>query len=219
MRTFYLQRYGVDSVVVHRWLPRRPPSAEAHAARPPGRIDIGHIGSVYSLSDFTRLADAVDRLREEDQDARLVIISPSRQLEARLNRRHAGVVELHEPMAEAEAERLLGACAMVYAAHPFSRGYRTFRRTSLPTKLSTYVMAGAPILAHAPSDSTVTHFVTATGTGEVTTATDAAGIAAAVRRLASSPAPAPAVYDAARDTFFGESGPDRLAVALSALDE
>lgn len=217
MRRFYLQRFGVDSMVVHRWLPpHSSPSPELPPVRSPGRIDIGHIGSVYSLPDLTRLADAVARLRVEDQDARLMIIAPSREVEEQLNRRHANVVEFHKPMEEAEAARTLQGCTMLYAAYPFSRAYRTFRRTSLPTKVSTYVMARAPILAHTPNDSTLNHFVMSTGTGHVTTATNIASIGVAVRTLASSP-PSPAAYDRARDMFFGDSGPDRLAVALSGL--
>lgn len=216
MRRYYLQRCGVDSVVVHRWLPRRPPSPDAPTARPSSRIVIGHIGSVYSLSDLTRLAEAVDRLGAEGEEARLLIIAPGREVEARLNCRHAGSVEFREPMEEPEAARTLHTCSMLYAAYPFSRAYRTFRRTSLPTKVSTYVMARAPILAHTPGDSTLSHFVLSTGTGHVTTATDAVGLGAAVRTLASSP-PRAATYDAARDLYFGERGPDRLAVALSGL--
>jgi hypothetical protein len=44
---------------------------------------------------------------------------------------------------------------LAYLSYPFRRRGRMLRTTSFPTKLSTYALAGRPLLLHMPSESSV----------------------------------------------------------------
>ena len=47
-------------------------------------------------------------------------------------------------------------CFALYLNYPFGLRDRVLRRTSFPTKLSTYVQAARPLLMNVPADSSVT---------------------------------------------------------------
>jgi hypothetical protein len=56
---------------------------------------------------------------------------------------------------EKEGVKLLRECFLLYVNYPFGRRDVVLGQTSFPTKLSTYVMAARPVLAHAPRGTTL----------------------------------------------------------------
>ena len=75
------------------------------------------------------------------------------------------MVTIRPACEEQELVGELARCHFLYAMYPFSRSLRTFTRTSLPTKLSTYVQAQRPILGHGPAQSSLATFLHDTRTG------------------------------------------------------
>jgi len=53
---------------------------------------------------------------------------------------------------------ILSTCDAVYLPHPFEPPMRDFTRLSFPSKIASYLAAGAPVFVHAPSYSTMTSF-------------------------------------------------------------
>jgi hypothetical protein len=49
--------------------------------------------------------------------------------------------------------------------YPLNKGLHTFSKTSLPTKLSSYLQAARPIFGHGPADSTLAEFLGTTKLG------------------------------------------------------
>jgi hypothetical protein len=72
---------------------------------------------------------------------------------ASLQREFPDLVENAGDATENEVISRLQGTAFVYSMYPFDSRYRLFRETSQPTKISTYLIAGRPILAHCPKGS------------------------------------------------------------------
>ncbi len=149
----YRQRYGVDSVVVHRGVPgpvepSPPYDPQAHGLR------VGILGGTYVYQQLTVLGRAV-----AEAAGRLGVPGRIRMIGRgygdRLREALAGQVEVEVTghLDEAEGVRLLRDCAVLYLNYPFGRRDAVLRQTSFPTKLSSYVMAARPLLVHAPADS------------------------------------------------------------------
>lgn len=216
MRRHYIDRFGIDSIVTHRWLPEdwelpTPQKAYDPLSMP---LRIGHVGSIYAIDDIRALARAVQQLIAGGTPAQLVMIAPSGPVARFLAKYFGELVEIHRPIPEPEVLAVLRTCTMAYAAYPFAKQYRTFRRTSLPTKITTYLQAPLPILARTPADSTLVDFVQRTGTGTLVQGTSIESLRSAIRSLMTTSIPA-CRYREARDHFFGNANLDRLTSALS----
>ena len=72
---------------------------------------------------------------------------------AGLQKECPNIVENAGDVAEEEVIRRLQRTAFVYSMYSFNPRHRLFRETSQPTKISTYLMAARPILAHCPAGS------------------------------------------------------------------
>lgn len=153
MQRYYKERYGVDAAVVYRYIdgasPKVVPPADASIIR------VGHVGSAYSVPEVKAFLRAL-RAIEGESGVRFKVMtfgrSPFFETAAA---EFPGLVEAAGDVPEDEAVSKLQQCRFVYSMYPFDRRYRIFRRTSQPTKMSTYLMAARPILAHCPPDSSI----------------------------------------------------------------
>jgi hypothetical protein len=158
MQQYYRKRIGLDSLVVHPYIGKlREP---ALGILNEWEVVVGHIGSVYDLTDFQSFLIATRRWALLKQKKfRLVLIGFSQQRLQALTAIPACEIRCIPNMPEAEAVKLLQTCDFVYAMYPFKESARVFRQTSLPTKLSTYIRAQRPIFAHTPADSSLAALV------------------------------------------------------------
>jgi len=162
MKQYYLARFGVLPLVVHRWcpwqaIPRSCPQNEL--------IRVGHIGSIYSKNEFLVFVAALKSHAEEKQKEIKVILWGSHLKSTDFPKHLAACVDLRPTQAESSVINELQQCDFVYAMYPFAARRATFVQTSFPTKLSSYVMAQRPIVAHSPSNSTLASFVESTNVG------------------------------------------------------
>jgi hypothetical protein len=105
-------------------------------------------------------------------------------------------------------------CRFVYAMYPFAENLAAFVRTSLPTKLSTYVMAQRPILGHAPDESTLTSFLRNTKVGSLWTTLQLADGRQAIADAAAAK-PDESSWRRARDAYFGDENAESMCRAFS----
>jgi hypothetical protein len=163
MREYYKQRTGVDSVVVHPVIPEQLPARVDQFAC--DKVTVGHAGSLYAIGEFLAFVKAVAAFaRHNQRTAEIQMWGPSlapKELPERIRE----MVTIRPACEEQKLVGELARCHFLYAMYPFSRSLRTFARTSLPTKLSTYVQAQRPILAHGPAESTLAAFLHDTQTG------------------------------------------------------
>jgi len=211
MRKVYHDRTGVDSVVVHRPIPWRTmqQSTATH-----GELRVGHLGSVYSKADFQIFIKALKSYSEEQGLSSRIILWGSHLKPADLPSDLSPIVEFRPTTDEAQVIEELQQCRFVYAMYPFAENLAAFVRTSLPTKLSTYVMAQRPILGHAPDESTMTSFLRNTKVGSLWTTLQLADGRQAIADAAAAK-PDESSWRRARDAYFGDENAESMCRAFS----
>jgi hypothetical protein len=164
MREYYKHHIGVDSGVVYRYI---------HDLRLPKRcvdrvpvtddqiIRIGHVGAFYSSPEVFAFVDALRNIADfEGLQFRFETYGGVTGMMATLQTRFPDVVENVGNVPEDEVIRRLQSVTFVYSMYSFNPRHRLFRETSQPTKMSTYLMAGRPILAHCPAGSSTIDMLT-----------------------------------------------------------
>jgi len=184
MRNLYRQKYGVNCFSVYLHVPELP----ALAASPdPGRLTIGHIGTLYHPEPFRRFLAACQRVAAEQQRAvRILRIGASPEMDV-FAHENPSLFESHGDLSEEAALPLLATCDFFYAMYPPGARYERFRRTSLPIKLSSYVQAQRPVFAHSPSDSTLARIVSSYAAGKACSSQDEGEIARQISELLTAP--------------------------------
>jgi len=157
MRRYYEAEFAVSSRVTHLIMDSF--QARGRIVEVDGVIKIGHIGTLYDEGvgiQFGRALRAFARKSEKRVKWRMIGLAPKFR---RLRTLYPDLIEDLGNMPESAAVDLLQDCDVVYAMYPFASNAKVFRQTSFPTKLSTYLQCGRPILAHTPEDSTLAQFV------------------------------------------------------------
>jgi glycosyltransferase involved in cell wall biosynthesis len=150
----YRERYGVDSVVVHRGLIE----SDIHPApefNPAAGLSVATLGNPYNYGQLPLLAHALaTAAKAEGTHAKLFVIG-GQSTGQRLQKEYGQLldIQLQGHLDEPQAITLLQSCFLLYFNYPFSWSTKALRQTSFPVKLSTYAMASRPILMHAPQDS------------------------------------------------------------------
>ena len=111
--------------------------------------------------------------------------------------------------------RRLSECDLVYAMYPFRRNAAMFRRTSLPTKLSTYVQAARPIFAHTPADSSLAEAVVRFDVGKVCHAPAGESLTTVLEKILQTSWSRHA-FDRLRESYYGYHNVERMEAFLKA---
>ena len=216
MRRYYAARLGVAAAVVHRWLP--PLGAPPVAPGAPGELHVGHIGTIYAASEWRAFLQALRAY------AAARALRPRMTMVGLAERYHplaaefADIVELVPDTPEAEAVARLQRCDFVYAMYPFEPRADVFRRTSLPTKVSSYLLCQRPIFGHAPAASSLADVLRAHDIGVLfpSAAGTPASFEAAFEAIRGKTTELDA-FENARAALFGDGNVARLKEALSRL--
>ena len=152
MRNLYREKYGVKCFSVYLHVAALP---KFDIAPDPGKLTIGHIGTLYHPEPFRRFISACSKVADDQKRMlRIIRIGGSPEMDG-IAAQNPELFESYGDVTEELAIPLLASCDLLYAMYPAGREYELFRRTSLPVKLSSYVQAQRPIFAHTPSDSTL----------------------------------------------------------------
>jgi hypothetical protein len=188
MREYYKHRFGVDAGVVYRYIHdlRLPAPRDASAPAFDGPIiRIGHVGSFYnSSSEVFAFVDALRSIAASDGiQFRFENYGGVSAMTATLQAKFPEVVENAGNVPEDEVIRRLQSAAFVYSMYSFNPRHRLFRETSQPTKISTYLMAGRPILAHCPNGSSTIDMLTRFKVGVCVSTMEQQGLIDAIRSI------------------------------------
>jgi len=212
MRELYRRSAGVEAVICHRHLPQLPPPA----CQPDGPLTVGHVGSIYSAHELWCFADAFKHFCVERGEEGRIFLWGSHLRNRDVPRHLEQWVEFCPNAAEGQVVLQLQQCHFVYAMYPFARRLRRFSQTSLPTKLSTYVLAQRPILGHGPADSSLAEFLRQTGVGRMWDSMATTFGQKEIAALFSSPI-ATNSWEHARTVYFGKAGAESLRLVFSRL--
>ena len=155
MQKAYAGRYGISSFVLRHGLDSLDNDA-AFEFCDTSVVRIGFAGSITAPDCFAALIRSLDRIDWRINGKEVVV----RLMGARytLNSRRAQRIEFFGWRSVEETARLLQECTILYLPQSFELSSRLFSELSFPTKLSTYVAAGRPILLHAPEYASLSAF-------------------------------------------------------------
>jgi hypothetical protein len=213
MREFYQQQADIKSLVVFRYVKQLKKFAIARKQRE-GQLLVGHIGTVYRELEFRRFIEAIRAYGEKvGKTVRVLKIGRSREFE-KVQADHEHIIDDRGDLCESAAIEALAECDFLYAMYPHGSRYEVFRKTSLPTKLTTYIQSQRPILAHSPADSGLARIVKEYGIGTVCSSLDQNKILEAVDECCMADFNRER-YEAVRSDLLGVSHVTALRDALS----
>lgn len=211
MADHYRREIGLRSTVIHPVVAGAAPVAPA--ARDPGRLVLGHLGAIYSPAEFETMLAGLKRaaavLRREPAVCLIGLLPRYRPLVVR----QGLAAEMPDWIDEPEAVERLAGCDLVYAMYPFDRRSTVFVRTSLPTKLTSYVRAGRPVLAHAPAESNLARTVERFGIGVTCGKNTVEAVAQGIARALDTEC-MPDRFEALRVALYGVDNAVRLEALL-----
>jgi len=184
MKAEYEQLYGVRAVIVRHGL---PPEASIRGVEERGHqsgIVIGFAGSVTAASAFQAMLSTLDRL-DWSLDGRpitLRLMGHRFDLRSQVRRR----IECYGWRSVDETLTLLSSCDFNYLPQPFEQEWSPFARLSFPTKLSTYLAAGVPLLLHSPTGASLPAFIARYPFGTWCSTLDSTSIEQSMRLLLDS---------------------------------
>ncbi len=177
----YQQRYGAKTVVMRlgirdseRHSPRRKPRRDGEAI-------IGFCGDLYAEDEWQAFLRALvsSGFRVADREIRLRIIGGKAILRSPVPMR----AEYLGRRSVDEATHLLAEADIAYVPYWLDAGYSIAARQSFPTKISTALAAGTPIMFHGPAESSVTDFMRQYPIGVSCASHDASAIQNAITDL------------------------------------
>jgi hypothetical protein len=215
MRNLYRQKYGVKCFALYRHIAELP---MLNIALDRSQLRIGHIGTLYHAEPFRRFVSACKKIADQKKRRlRIIRVGASSEMDA-VAAQHPEIFESYGDLSEADAIPLLASCDILYSMYPAGKKYQVFRRTSLPIKVSTYLQAQRPILAHAPLDSTLACVVGKYQIGQVCDSGDNQHeIARELDGLLETSIPR-ANYERARHELMGSTQVQQLGAALRGED-
>jgi hypothetical protein len=204
MQNYYLRLSGIKGDVCHRYLAADELRLNTVVVSDQFEILAGHIGSIYNKKDFIAFLQMFVDLYKSEAKKPVMQMWGCHLALADIPERLRPNIRLYGPLPENQVIPELQKCAFVYGMYPLGKALHTFASTSLPTKLTSYLQAGTPILGHGPADSTLAGFLSATGLGTIWVSDNLEeGKAALTKLMALNPTPAQ--WQAARQCYFGEA--------------
>lgn len=211
MRDYYQKIFGIDSTVIHRYLPSLPKFAPASLNA--NTLTVGHIGTVYSLAEFRLFCQALQEYAQgKGLNAKLITIGLAREYISIIEEFTQLIQDIPHLTETAAIEQLFG-CNFVYAMYPFSRSSTVFRQTSLATKMTTYIQVQRPIFAHTPSDSSLATLVNNYQMGVICDRLDTSHLITAIEQLCKYKVN-PQSFENARAALFGYDNVTKLEKCL-----
>lgn len=195
MAETYKREHGANTIPVVPGLP------EAWAKQPAPRLNegnklvIGFCGQMYSKNEWNALLETLDALdwKVEGRDVEIRMLGREFELEG-FSKRNIHYLGWRD---QVESIENLSQCDILYCPYFFDRELESTSRLSFPSKLTTYLAAGRPVLLHGPEYSSPFKFLKENDAGMLCHGLAKSAIANALSRL---------VYDTKRYAQLAENG-------------
>jgi glycosyltransferase involved in cell wall biosynthesis len=197
----YARIYGVPCTVIRSGVHPSLLAPERAVDSNPNELVIGFAGSMYAKKEWRALLRSIESIKGVLHGRKIKIRFVGRW--PRLGVSRTALAEHHQPVSPAEAIRLMSEVNLCYLPYWFDHRHARTARLSFPSKLSTYVAAGRPVLYHGPADSTPTHFLAKYAVGISCDSNNAASLLRAIECCAWD-AELLGAYPAARSKALGE---------------
>ena len=156
MKAAYDDAYGQDCIIVRHGLEPRAVQSCQGEQRDREQTIIGYAGSISAPETFRGFIRALDASgwKVDGRDVILRLAGSRLLLDASTPQR----IEYFGRRSVCDTAEMLADCDVLYLPQPFSNELRPLASLSFPTKLSTYLAAGRPVLLHAPEHGSVVPF-------------------------------------------------------------
>ncbi|AMR34078.1 hypothetical protein A0256_22830 [Mucilaginibacter sp. PAMC 26640] len=212
MRDYYRTLTARRGEICHRYLPERSICINGETKEKDG-IRIGHIGSIYDKKDLFKFLELLKSFFTEKGKPALLQMWGCHLSLKDVPRHLREYIEFFETLPEEKVISRLAACDFVYCMYPLTKTLHTFSKTSLPTKLTSYLQAARPVFGHGPDDSTLAEFLNTTKLGAMwSTQGKKAGFTALENIMALKTTGAD--WQDARRQYFGEKNLQVISKAM-----
>lgn len=213
MLNYYHQLSGRTGEICHRFLPEDLINKVHHNNSNKSKVTVGHIGSIYDKNDFVAFLWVFSEFFKAKGQQPLLKMWGCHLTINDMPPALRDYIVFYPTLPEEEVIPLLSECDFLYAMYPLSKSLRVFSQTSLPTKLSSYLQAGLPVLGHGPANSSLAEFLNAQNLGTMWTSDNKEEGFKSLERILNLK-PTLNQLRATRDRYFGEKN---LIVMRSAL--
>ncbi len=149
------------------------------------KLTIGFAGQMYSVEEWRYLLNTLDALdwKVEGREVEIVMLGHSFQLSGnqRRNIRYLGWCDQQTSL------QILSECDILYCAYWFSNKFEAPAKLSFPSKLTSYLAAGRPILFHGPEYSSPYKFLKEHDAGMLCHGVTKSAISNALNQLVGDP--------------------------------
>jgi hypothetical protein len=203
MRDYYLKISNRKAEICHRYLELNSIGSFNHLfPADQSQLVVGHIGSIYKNSDLVEFLSLLANYGKLKGIKVILNMWGYHTNKNDIPDEYKDLIKIHQHLSEDKAIVELSKCNFVYSMYPQNAGLRTFSKTSLPTKLTSYVQACRPIFGHGPSDSTLADFLKDTDTGVMWTSNNIEKGLELIEKLRTTP-DNKLNWIKARDNYFG----------------
>jgi len=177
----YGQRYGVRS----EWVPHSIPRAQQQQSRErpfqSDRLSIGFCGSLYAREEWSVFLDCMIRSGWTIGGRKVSLTLFTKRLPKGVT---ADMPVYHRGWTtQQESVQALAGLYVAYLPYWFNERYREEVLFAFPSKLTTYLAAGLPLLHHGPAESSISQFMLRYPVGMSCHALDVDLLAETIKRL------------------------------------
>jgi len=185
----YRQRYGAHTTVIHNpfdLAEYEKNICDTSPLKDPAEKTIVYTGAVYEAhySAFRNLISAINLT--QIPGLKLHIYTPQSNVRLEMNG-ISGPVVIHQHLPNARMPDIQRHADLLFLPLAFKSKYPDIIRTSAPGKIGEYLIAGTPVLVHAPKDSFVSWYFSRNLCGMVISDDDPGPLSKAIERLLSDP--------------------------------
>jgi hypothetical protein len=202
MQNYYKDLSGLKGEVCHRFISTH--SLNVKPFKGGANVNIGHIGRLYKKSSLIAIIKLLKKFYDPKGITPIVKLWGCHLHSESLPDFLRSNVCFYPTASEDEVIPQLAKCDFLYAMYPLEKSLQVFAQTSLPTKLTSYLQAGRPILAHCPQNSTLAEYINTTGLGAIWKSdNEIEGMATLAKLSVINLTEEQLLY--ARDRYFGEN--------------
>ncbi|MBD1365009.1 hypothetical protein IDJ77_14405 [Mucilaginibacter sp. ZT4R22] len=216
MRDHYRKLSARRGEVCHRYLPE---SAILAGDKPDNKNEVlvGHIGSIYDKKDLFNFITLLKEFYQQENKKVTLQMWGCHLKPGDVPQPLQDNIKFYDTLPEDKVVPELAKCDFVYCMYPLGKALRTFSKTSLPTKLSSYLQAARPIFGHGPADSTLAEFLGTTKLGGMWSVRDKQTGFKALEMITALN-PGPEQWQEARRLYFGEKNLQVMNKALNSRE-
>lgn len=195
MAESYKQEHGANAIPVVPGLPGEWAKIPATRLNDGNKLIIGFCGQMYSKEEWDALLETLDALdwKVEGRDVEIKMLGKEFELEG-FYKRNIHYLGWRD---QVESIEILSDCDILYCPYFFDRAFESTSRLSFPSKLTTDLAAGRPVLLHGPEYCSPYKFLKENDAGMLCSGLEKSAISNALSRLA---------YDTDRYAQLAENG-------------